>query len=321
MAEEVAGGEGGGGAAEEGEGEEFAFGDAPLAGGGAEPVMAAVPTLLRVQLPRFGSGPNKVLAIVGSQCNLIARCGRNGLKDLLKRAARPFGLGIYRLGNEDGLLEPAHLRRFLSYFKIDCVFDVGANQGQYARRLRTIGFDGLILSFEPHPTAFEKLREVSAPDGNWMIYSNALSSQVRQLDFKIMAASQFSSLLAPDHSNTELFTDMNKVVRSVPITTATLNDLFPAMQAKFGFKRPFLKLDTQGHDVDVVKGGLQVADNFVGLQSELALTRLYEGAPTFEESLAFYRSLGFKLSSLVPNNAGHFPDLVEVDCIMYRPDK
>jgi hypothetical protein len=31
-----------------------------------------------------------------------------------------------------------------------------------------------------------------------------------------------------------------------------------------------------------------------------------------------YTALGFVLSALVPNNGGHFPDLLEIDCIMYR---
>jgi hypothetical protein len=38
---------------------------------------------------------------------------------------------------EIGLLfEQEHLRRFLSHFNVNCVFDVGANAGQYATMLR-----------------------------------------------------------------------------------------------------------------------------------------------------------------------------------------
>ena len=58
--------------------------------------------------------------------------------------------------------------------------------------------------------------------------------------------------------------------------------------------------------------------DFVGLQSELAIKKLYTDAPGYEETLEFYRSRGFELSALVPNNLGHFPRLLVIDCIMYR---
>ncbi|HXW74131.1 MAG TPA: hypothetical protein VEK10_04895, partial [Steroidobacteraceae bacterium] len=130
------------------------------------------------------------------------------------------------------------------HFDIDCVFDVGANAGQYARMLRQrVGYRGQIVSYEPIPERAATLRAAAAHD---------------------------------------------------------------------------LKLDTQGHDLSVATGAGERLRDFVGLQSELAIQRLYDGAPSFEEALEFYRSRGFELSALVPNNLGHFPRLLEIDCIMFR---
>ena len=39
-----------------------------------------------------------------------------------------------------------------------------------------------------------------------------------------------------------------------------------------------------------------------------------------EETIDAYRAKGFELSALVPNNAGTFPILVEIDCVMFRQD-
>ena len=77
-------------------------------------------------------------------------------------------------------------------------------------------------------------------------------------------------------------------------------------------------MDTQGHDLDVVVGASKCLSKFVGLQSELSLTKLYKGAPAFSEALALYQSRGFKLTGLIPDTAGHFPDLHEIDCVMYN---
>jgi hypothetical protein len=55
--------------------------------------------------------------------------------------------------------EQRHLRKLFSKCNIDCVFDVGANYGQYARMLRdAVGFKGLIISFEPIAAAAAALR-------------------------------------------------------------------------------------------------------------------------------------------------------------------
>lgn len=57
---------------------------------------------------------------------------------------------------------------------------------------------------------------------------------------------------------------------------------------------------------------------FVGLQSELAIRKLYASSTDYREALSYYESLGFSLSAFVPNNAGHFPLMIETDCIMIR---
>ena len=238
---------------------------------------------------------------------------------LVDAASRRFGVVMTRKGSAWKLLEPEQLERFLATFRVDCVFDVGANIGQYATRLRDSGFRGLIISFEPDPAIARLLKDAASGDALWLVEEMALDEISRPLTFNVMKNSQFSSLHDPDHGNTEGFREDNSVDRQVGLVTRTLADLFPALQEKYRFSRPFLKMDTQGHDVAVAKGTGPYLSHFVGLQSELALTKLYKDQPDFFEVLEFYKAAGFRLSALVPNNAGHFPDLNEVDCIMYNP--
>jgi hypothetical protein len=77
-------------------------------------------------------------------------------------------------------------------------------------------------------------------------------------------------------------------------------------------------MDTQGHDLAVAVSAGEELKTFVGLQSELAIVRLYASAPTYREALDYYASHGFTLSAFVPNNFGFFPRLLEMDCIMFR---
>jgi FkbM family methyltransferase len=233
--------------------------------------------------------------------------------------ANYFGLQVAHRGAAWELIEPEQLQRFLTSFKVDCVLDVGANFGQYAERLRRIGFKGLIVSFEPIPAAVSAIMKAQGGEKLWVVKQIALDSHSRTLNFNVMKSTQFSSLHEPDLSGTAAFRDVNSVEQKISLQTQTLAEVLPALQAEFGFTRPFLKMDTQGHDVAVVQGAGNQISQFVGLQSELALTPLYQGVNTYYEALEYYRSLGFKLSGLIPNNAGHFPDLNEVDCLMYNP--
>jgi FkbM family methyltransferase len=238
---------------------------------------------------------------------------------LIDAVVGPLGIQISRRGSAWALIEPEQLSRFLREFRVDCVFDVGANTGQYASRLRHIGFTGLIISFEPIPEAAAKIAEAARHDRAWIVKQLAMDSRVRTVHFNVMKDSQFSSLHEPDHSSTAAFADKNRVEQTLPVETQTIANLYPLLQAEHGFSRPFLKLDTQGHDVDVVQGADAYIGRFVGLQSELGLTTLYKGSKNFHEALDYYQKLGFKLSALIPNNAGAFPDLNEVDCLMYNP--
>jgi len=241
---------------------------------------------------------------------------KRGVVDAL---TKPLGIVVAHKGLAWQLVEPEQLERFLAVFEVDCVFDVGANVGQYAERLREIGFKGLIVSFEPNPDTARVLRAAAAGDGQWIVDELALDEQSRPLTLNIMKSSQFSSLHEPDHSQVNTFIESNSVERQVELVTGTLAGVFPALQTKHKFRRPFLKMDTQGHDIAVAKGAGPYLKQFVGIQSELSLTSLYKDQPGFVEVLEYYRGAGFRLSALVPNNAGHFPDLNEIDCIMYNP--
>jgi FkbM family methyltransferase len=216
-------------------------------------------------------------------------------------------------------VEEIYLQRLLAYYDVDCIFDVGANYGQYASMLREkINYKGLIISFEPIPDAAIRLRELSKDDPLWVIEECALSKENDEKKFHIMESNQFSSLSLPNHSEVDLFVDMNKVKSEVTVKSETLLSVFRRLETQFSFSRPFLKMDTQGFDVEVVNSGAEILQKFVGLQSELAVKKIYQNSIDFRDAITIYMKHGFSLSAFVPNNSGHFPRLVEIDCIMVR---
>ena len=219
------------------------------------------------------------------------------------------------------LPEQVHLQRLLSHFDVDCVFDVGANTGQYATMLRQkAGFKGRIISFEPIPEAAAAIRLKARHDPLWTVEELALADTAEPRVLNVMAGSEFSSLSTPRTDEVGRFTAMNRPVRSIMVQSDTLAGAFPRLQSVYGFNLPFLKMDTQGFDPAVLRGAGGILPSFVGFQSELSIRRIYQDAWDFREAITYYQSLGFDLSAFVPNNAGHFPALIEIDCIMVRRD-
>lgn len=208
--------------------------------------------------------------------------------------------------------ERQDLAGLLGKLRIYCVIDAGANAGQYARVLRRLGFDGLILSFEPNGDVFQVMQEAFASDQNWRGYNYALGSAEAELEFNVFAESQISSFLPG-----------SDLVQSAPIRTSKvpvkrLDAFLPTILPDWTKRRIFLKCDTQGFDLEVVRGAEGALAAIYGLQSEIAVQSLYVGMPRYLEALSFYESLDFVLVDLWLNNRNREGDALEYDCLMRR---
>ena len=213
------------------------------------------------------------------------------------------------------------LRRFLSTFGIDAVFDVGANAGQYATMLRReVGYRGLIFSFEPNPDVCARLQKRAAGDPLWHVFNMALSDSDGVVPFHIMAADQFSSIEKPAEAMEAIFVERNKVERVVDMQCRRIDNLLPELRARHSFTRPFLKMDTQGHDRAVCEGAGDRVAEMLGVQTELAVRSLYAGGTDYRVMIAWLEERGFIPNAFFANNKGHFPLLVEMDGIFVRAD-
>src|SRR5215471_3218540 len=86
------------------------------------------------------------------------------LKALIQRSARQLGYDVVYFDR----------MRLLKHFGINLVFDVGANIGQYGAEMRSLGYRGRIVSFEPLSREFEVLRKRAENDALWKVDNRAL---------------------------------------------------------------------------------------------------------------------------------------------------
>jgi FkbM family methyltransferase len=209
--------------------------------------------------------------------------------------------------------ELTFLRRLLEQLQIDCVLDVGANRGQFAKELRGIGYDGALVSFEPIASEFEALRHGFENDVRWRGYRVALGSAPALMTITIPKLTVMSSLLRARDSGGE--------TREEQVEVRRLDDILPGLVEELGATRVFLKMDTQGYDLEVFRGAAGCLPMIHGLQSELSVQPLYENMPHYLEALDAYEAACFSLYNLSVVNRTADGGLLELNCFMRRGEK
>lgn len=218
----------------------------------------------------------------------------------------------FPLGTMDRVSELQLLRGFIESLRPDCVLDVGANRGQFAGELRGIGFRGRIISFEPLASEYEALATVFARDPLWRGQQVALGSRQESLEMVIPGLTVLSSLLSPNFKSRNVRTQRVEVVR--------LDQLLPSILPDWKSQRLFLKMDTQGYDLEVFRGAAGVLERVVGLQSELSVRPIYHGMPHYLEALRCYEEAGFELHNLSTVSRSEDDGLIEMNCCMRKGD-
>ncbi|HET6551643.1 MAG TPA: FkbM family methyltransferase [Solirubrobacter sp.] len=211
-----------------------------------------------------------------------------------------------------------HVADLLRRRRVNCVIDVGANRGQYALALRRAGYAGRIVSFEPVPATFAELEAAADGDPRWTVRQCALGAADGTTTINAVHGTM-SSLLAPTAFGARRYPRL-RAPAPVEVPLRRLDGLLDELLAGLEEPRPFLKLDTQGYDLEAFAGlGPRTAE-LAGLQSELSVMPIYEAMPAMAEALAAFEAAGFALTALHPvSREDATGRVIEFDCVMVRP--
>lgn len=134
------------------------------------------------------------------------------------------------------------------------VLDVGANIGAYTLLLaKGVGEEGSVFAFEPNPEAFERLRVNVALNGyepRVVLVPVALSTECGWADFFVPSDEETNRGLASLHPCARGFPG-----REIVVQTRTLDEFVASEGIEVVH---FIKVDTEGHDLNVILGGEQM---------------------------------------------------------------
>ena len=236
------------------------------------------------------------------------------MRKFLKNIANTFGYDILHLP-----VNPVARRHLdlLNQYGVDMIFDVGANTGQFARRMREWGYQGRIVSFEPLPDAFRELERSAAGDDRWSAVNYALGATESEELLNISENSYSSSILSMTDAHLQSAPGSGYTGRKEAIIVKTLDSVIDQYYEKGNSL--FVKIDTQGYERQVLSGSMGSMERIAGFQMELSLVPLYEGETLMAEMIKLLKGYGYTLKLMEAGHADYTTgEILQVEGYFYR---
>lgn len=194
------------------------------------------------------------------------------------------------------------------------LIDVGARGGlglEWDRLAR----EGLVTAygFEPDTHHCDEL-QLRDPHVRYM--SVALSNEKGRRSLFVARKANCSSLLRPDDKMLAGYPVRRifEIVDETRVDVDTIDNLVLTGQIE---SPTYLKIDTQGSELDVLRGASSCINDIVGIELEARFKPIYRGESIFEEIRVYLDTAGFILREVRPT--GVFEgELLEVDAFFSR---
>jgi len=211
---------------------------------------------------------------------------------VLQRMARSRGMDVV-----PRRAPPGPLGRFLDLQGMEVVLDVGASTGNYARTIRASGYRGRICSFEPLRDSFRALEREASRDPQWSCLQLALGAEPGTAEINVAGNADSSSLL-PMRERHARSDPASVYIGTETIELSTVDEVLDRIVGSD--ETAFLKLDIQGFELEALRGAQRSLSRLGGIQVELSLVPLYEGAPAWTEVIEHLQERGFRPVRLEP---------------------
>ena len=190
------------------------------------------------------------------------------LKYFLKSIVNEIGIDVmpydYRYSVQN------FLNMIFKKHKIQEIWDIGANRGQYASMCRLLGYKNVIVSVEPMPSEIQILKQISSKDKKWKVIGPlAITKKEGKKFLNVTENTAESSFLHPLGS---------EVVKRIEVNCKTLKKVFES--ENIGTQN-FLKLDVQGSELDCLQSAGNILQNFIFIQCEASITPLYKNERSY----------------------------------------
>ena len=151
------------------------------------------------------------------------------------------------------------------------------------------------ILFEPDPTSFEELQKKSPP--NTLIFNAALADSKKEVILNICKWRQVSSIYEPNFELINKYPDASRfeIEERIPLKADSLWNLLYSQNVT---ALDFIKIDTQGSELEILKGASDLLKSVIGIEVEVEFIELYKGQPLFHEVNSYISNWGMSLIDL-----------------------
>tara|TARA_Y100000389_G_scaffold203098_1_gene250431 strand:+ start:4963 stop:5661 length:699 start_codon:yes stop_codon:yes gene_type:complete len=212
-----------------------------------------------------------------------------------------------------------HILKSLTKLKINYIFDVGSHKGEsieYFVKLKNLK---MIQSFEPQNDIFLLLKKKYGNNKKISLNKIALSSNTKFKDFFITDLSSTSTFSKLNRKSfwlkikNKILNKKNSIVNKIKIKSLTIDKFVKQKKIK---KIDLLKIDTEGHELEVLKGAFKTIKEkkIKYILIELHFSKMYKNYSN-QRIEEFLKKNNFYLIKKF-----NFPFLTFVDCL-YKFEK
>lgn len=199
------------------------------------------------------------------------------------------------------------LRQIKQYFTPRTILDIGANVGQFHKLAKQEFPDSFVFSIEASEECEEELSKVTKD-----YYIGLLTKDSEEYDFYTRKGDEKSTGSSIYKELTPFFSDESlKVVKKKGVR---LDDLFTS-DTYFDL----IKIDTQGSELDIISGGLDLCRKSSGILLEVSLVPYNENSPLYEDVLDFMQKINY--IPICEIGYGHHPitrELIQKDILFLK---
>lgn len=172
-------------------------------------------------------------------------------------------------------LKPIH-----DYFEPTSILDIGANTGWFYELSKAEFPDAYFYLVEANPACEDSLKAKGVD-----YFIGPLSDTVKTVKFYTNTFDQWTTGASIYRENTNYFSDEKLIVNEYQ--TTTLDSLFT--DRRFDL----IKMDVQGSELDIIRGGLRTVSRCKGLLLEVSRIEYNQNAPLEHEVIEYLQTLGF----------------------------
>ena len=234
-------------------------------------------------------------------------------KNLVKKAFNLAGLDIIR-----ACQNPRHTMLGIKRLPIRTVIDVGANEGQFAKWISSIFSEARIYCFEPLPRPFKALNGWAESRAGLVKTFNAALGDEEGIArmHRHLEHDTSSSLLYTTGTNEKLY-PFTKKQDVINIKITTLDKAMTNLSSEL-VPDVLLKLDVQGYEDRVIRGGSETLGKTRVCILEVCLDSLYDGQASFSGLLNQMRAMGFRYAGNLEQAYARDGHVVFLDAVFLR---